>query len=381
MKDRIVNAYKNNFGSFPEVVAKAPGRINLIGEHTDYNGGWVLPAAIDKCMYFGISRNNSNDINLVSLDLKEKISVPIDKIERTKYLWADYILGNLKTLLESESGLGGFDLVFGGNIPIGSGMSSSAALECGFLKAISICFNIRLSNWEMIQKSQRTNHNFLGIKGGILDQFSSLMGEEKKVLLLNCVTKKYEAIPVEWKGMELLLVNSMVTHNHAFSAYNQRVQECAMALDEINKLFPNVRNLSDIAKDDLNKINFTNRTLKERAHFICDENNRVHQFVAALKSGDTSMQGDLLYASHYGLRDQYEVSCPELDFLVSVTENEKSVYGARMMGGGFGGCTLNFVQSNEMSNLKEKINQEYKSTYKMKPEFYELMPSDGACQI
>lgn len=378
---KIVEKFESLFGDAPEILAKAPGRINLIGEHTDYNKGYVLPAAIDRYMYFAFSKNNSNTTTIHALDISETVEFTV-LVKQENKTWSNFFIGILIQLNKSGINISGFDLVFGGDIPLGGGLSSSSALECGFLKVLNTSFSLNLSHMEMIEISRKSNHEFLGLAGGIMDQFSVLYGRENNAILLNCDNLEFEYIPVNLDNTEILSVNSKVSHSLIHSAYNERVRECNEALKLIQNHHPNVIHLSMASKTQINSATTSmNETQVNRAEFIYKENERVHKFVEAIKSKSIEEAGQLLFKSHYGLRDKYEVSCKEIDILVQLAEENEHIHGARMMGGGFGGCTINLVKHENLQQVIQDISIRYKNDTGITPEFYQVKICEGASII
>lgn len=361
------------------VYARAPGRVNLIGEHTDYNKGLVLPGAIDKYMYFGAVKNNKLAISATAIDRDEHIDIDLNNLKMTPYLWANFLVGILLECRKMGIQLSGFDCAFTSEVPIGAGMSSSSALECAFLVGVNELYSMDVDNWSLINMSQSSNHNFLGIKGGILDQFAALFGKEDQILLLDCDTLMYTPATIPSSKYSWLLINSCVKHNHLTSGYNTRVEECLQAVRDIQVVYPGVNHLSHVVDEtDLDKIRFSSSTVEKRARYIIQENDRVRKFVQALQDNNLNECGRLLYASHQGLSQQYEVSCVELDFLVNEIRKEDRALGARMMGGGFGGCTINLVETEAIPDIKKNIKHAYMQEYGRMPEFYNVKISEGA---
>jgi len=354
----ILRSIESTLGTTSEiVVARAPGRINLIGEHTDYNNGLVLPGAIDKYMYFACKPNGTNIINATALDLDQEASVDLAQLEKSTHLWMNFLIGILLEFQKKEVDLIGFDCTFSSQVPLGAGMSSSSALECAILIGLKEVFGAQhLDNWSLINMSRSSNHNFLGIKGGIMDQFASLFGRKNHVMFLDCATLNHTYVRLPESEYSWLLINSCVKHNNLTSGYNDRVNECKQAVKDINAQLSEVVHLSDITNtEQLDRIAFSSEDVKKRAYFVVEENARVNSLVSALEKGNFELCGSLLYASHKGLSSQYEVSCDELDFLVDFFREEPSVLGSRMMGGGFGGCTINLVRSGAIGKLKGKV--------------------------
>lgn len=365
----------------PTIISRAPGRINLIGEHTDYNHGFVLPAAISRSMYFAIRPNETSSIKVHAIDINEEVTVDLHDLKKSGYLWADFLIGNIiqfQKRMDTKDMIG-FDCVFTSEVPMGSGMSSSSALECAFICGLNHLFKTKYGAWDLITMSQRSNHEFLGIKGGILDQFSSFFGKQNQVMMLNCDTQEYNYYTLPESEYTWLLVNTNVKHNHLVSGYNDRVAECKAAVENIQSIHPSVNHLSAVKSlEVLNKVNFDNQEVANRARFIITENQRVHNFVAAMSAGNYQECGELLYRSHDGLSQLYEVSCPELDFLVDLTRDDKNILGSRMMGGGFGGCTINLIHHAYIDTFRKHAYVAYTQKFDISPSFYEVEIGDGA---
>lgn len=377
----IFDSLTTALGSAPKFsVAKAPGRINLIGEHTDYNNGLVLPGAIDRCLYFAYRPNGTSTINALALDLKDTYTIHLSQLQKSNKLWVNFLIGILIEFQGRGIQLEGFDCAFISEVPMGAGVSSSSALECAILVGLSELFKAsQLNNWELIKMSNSSNHNFLEIKGGIMDQFASLFGKENHVMLLDCNSSEYEYVQLPESEYCWLVINSCVKHNHLTSGYNNRVLECQQALADIQQLHPSVKHLSDIHDySQLDAITFQSDTVRNRAQYVVAENARVRSFVQALKEKAWQACGQLLYDSHQGLSEKYEVSCPELDFLVDRTKELDGVLGARMMGGGFGGSTINLVHKSKVPTIKAEITKQYKNSFSIEPEFIDVRISDGA---
>ena len=378
-RSRLINQFKSIFNCEADCFSFAPGRINLIGEHTDYNMGYVYPAAIDKYMGFAFKKNESANGHIHALDLQQSISFDLKELIPSEYLWGNYLIGNLKELQKKGIQLSGFDCVFSSEIPMGSGMSSSAALECAFLIGVDKLFDLGLKNWDIVHNSHASNHNFLKIKSGILDQFASVFGKKDQAILLNCKDRSYQYSILVFEELQFVLVNSNVKHSHIESGYNDRTRECAEALAAIKAEFPQVENLSEVSLEQHQIVwNKTDNSPAKRARFILEENKRAISFFNSLNQADFQSCGQLLYESHTGLKDLYEVSCPEIDFLVDLTKPLAEVLGSRIMGGGFGGCTLNLIQKDALPKFKIMIKENYQSAYGIDPEIYEVNVAEGA---
>ena len=351
-----------------DIEVESPGRINLIGEHIDYNGGFVLPAAIDKVIHFKFKKREDNLIHVQSMAFENSLKIEINKLKKSPISWHNYIIGVLYYInLLCPDKIQGFDCVFKSNLPIGSGISSSTALECGFAKGVNELLKLKLSNEEIISLCQRAEHDFAGTKCGIMDQYAVINGLNNHFLLLNCQKITHKLVPAQLLNHKIVLLNTNVSHNLSTSEYNIRTQECQSALNSIKLKYPEYKFLCDIPLERIKELK-TNLSFNEykRAVFASEENNRTIQAVDFLKHGDVIELGNLLYSSHEGLRDLYEVSCKELDFLVEFTKNLSSVKGARMMGGGFGGCTLNIVEEDYTNQFINDISRAYLQEFNIK---------------
>lgn len=362
------------------IVYTSPGRINLIGEHTDYNGGFVLPGAIDKAMYCIIKPNDTSDkIRAYAMDLSEMAEFDL-KTPPAKQ-WAKYIFGVCQEMIKREAKLHGFDCVFAGDVPLGAGMSSSAALESCFGFAINDLFNCGFDRFELAKIGQATEHNYVGVKCGIMDQFASCFGKEGSLIRLDCRTLEYEYVPFDPKGYRLVLINTCVAHELASSAYNKRRESCENAASYIRKYHPEVELLRDANLDMLKEV--TNEVSAEdymRAEFVIEEIQRLQDACEALKNGDYETVGKKMYETHIGLSRKYEVSCAELDFLNDVAR-QCGVTGSRVMGGGFGGCTINLVKDELHDGFIKRATEAYEQKFKIKPKVYDVVIKDGARKL
>lgn len=378
MENKIKNLFQSEYGQEPDLLIRAPGRINLIGEHTDYNMGFVFPAAIDLSMCFAFKSNGTKTCNISAIDKKSKVSFSVEDEYDSEKEWAKYCMGVLKEFQESGVDVAGFDCIFHSQIPIGAGVSSSAALQCGFAKGIDYLSDCQLDNWELVNICNQSSHNFLGIKSGILDQFSSLFGKVDHAMLMDCRSQSFDYHKLDLGSYDLVLINTNVNHSHLSSGYNDRPSECAEAVSVLSKQFPLVDSLREVSREQLesSKGNLS-QVLYNRASFILEENERVHSFKEAMLSKDIEELGRLLYASHQGLKKLYEVSCKELDVLVELTYEEASIAGARMMGGGFGGCTLNLIHTDGMEEVINRIQVKYKDMTGIDPSCYRVQIANG----
>lgn len=348
-----------------EIIVQAPGRINLIGEHTDYNDGFVLPAAIDKKTVMQVWKNNTpSRVVLTATNLEENFSFDLNGFSPLRGGWQNYPMGVVHELQKMGAKLSGFQAKFAGDVPIGGGMSSSAALECSLAVALNELFALNFSNLQLIKACQMAEHHFAGIKCGIMDQFTSIMGRKDQVILLDCRSLAYTYHPLKTGDYQLLLLNTNVTHSLAASAYNTRRAECEEGVFLLQKTFPGITHLRDVT---LCQVLDQQEKLPEkvfrRCRHVTSENERVLTAVRHLSSNNLSLLGGLMYQSHKSLREDYEVSCPELDFLVDETLDEPSIPGSRMMGGGFGGCTINLIHRGDAASFIEKIAEKYRKRF------------------
>ena len=371
--------FENIFQKTPDYIFLSPGRINIIGEHIDYNDGFVLPAAINKYICFAISKNDNSECTIIAKDLNETYQFnwneelkPIDK------MWVNYILGVLHQLKEKEFVMQGFNMVFSSTIPMGAGLSSSAALECGVGFAMNSMFNLGLSKKELALIGQKSEHTFVGVNCGIMDQFASVFGKKNNVIKLDCNTLEYEYHKVDFKNYSLLLLDSNVKHTHLTSGYNVRRQEVEQGLSIIKHYFPEVKTFRNCnEKMVLELREKLGETLFKRCHFVVNEIQRVQDAVIAIENSDFKKLGELMSQTHIGLSKEYEVSCDEIDFLVDSVQNEKSVLGSRMMGGGFGGCSINLVEKGSENKIIEKISTQYKAAFGIDLKSYKVKISKG----
>ncbi|MEC7264401.1 MAG: galactokinase [Bacteroidota bacterium] len=362
-----------------DLVVTSPGRINLIGEHTDYNDGFVLPAAIDKAIILKLGKNGTkSDCRIHSQGFGDIVHIDLASISKSNNDWENYILGVLHELMLLTDKLRGFDCTIESHLPIGSGVSSSAALECGLAFGLNKLFDLGLRKWDIIQLSQRAEHNFVGTKCGIMDQFASVMGKDKHVMLLDCKTLDFEYIPINIEPYRILLLNTNVRHNLAFGEYNVRREQCYNGLAIVGKQFQIGGTFRNVTMDMLNACRSEmGDVVYNRCSYVIQENERVLEAVQALRDRKMDRFGELLYQTHTGLSEQFEVSCPELDFLVNFSKEWKEVLGARMMGGGFGGCTLNIVHKDAAEDFIEEASKVYKKKFSLELSAFQTLLSKG----
>jgi len=364
------------FGKEPLIVV-SPGRINLIGEHTDYNDGFVLPAAIDKKIVYAVAPNNTNQCKVYADFSKETITFSLDAVVPTPG-WINYIMGVVAMLQQRGLKVEGFDCVLAGDIPIGAGLSSSAAVEGGLVAALDKLFGFGLSRMDMALIGQQAEHTFPGVKCGIMDQFANLHGKKDQVMRLDCRSLHYEYFPFEFPGYKVVLCNSMVHHSLASSEYNVRRQQCEAGVKAIQQRHPEVKSLRDATLEMLEEVKAElPAKVYDRCVYVIEEISRVQEATGLLQQGKLSEFGKLMYETHEGLSKLYEVSCPELDFLVSLASEREEVAGARVMGGGFGGCTINLVAADKVEEYTEFVRSRYNKEYNKDPEIYVTTIENG----
>ena len=365
--------FKEIFKSYPLLIF-SPGRINIIGEHTDYNGGFVLPAAVDKGIVAAIQKSDTGSSTAIALDLDSTIHFELDKLKPSKEgNWENYVFGVVAEIQNRNKVIGDFNIIFKGNIPGGAGMSSSAALENSVVFGLNELFVLGLTKTEMILISQKAEHNYVGVKCGIMDQYASMFGIENNALLLDCRTLESTPYKIDFKEHQLILINTNVKHSLSDSAYNDRRSACEN-IAEILK----VNTLRDATESDLEKIiDKVTPENYQKALYVIQEIDRTQKAAKAIEENDLETLGALIYASHDGLQQQYKVSCDELDFLVDQAKKNKNVLGARMMGGGFGGCTINLIARSEVKAFSETVSKAYKNKFNKECAIYFIELSDG----
>ena len=375
---KIKEKFKSLYGA-EGTMYKAPGRINIIGEHTDYNGGFVLPGAIDKAMYCEIKPNGTNKVRAYALDLNESCEFGMAETDKPDLQWACYIFGICREMAKKGKSVPGFDTVFAGNVPLGAGMSSSAALESCFGFALNDTYKLGFTLMEIALMGQATEHNYVGIKCGIMDQFASCHGKEGYLMKLDCRSLEFEYVPFDPKGYKVVLINTCVEHNLAAGGeYNKRRESCERVVAEIAKTHPEVKLLRDA---DMSMLVAVQKKVDavdyQRAEFVVGEIQRLLDACAAMEKDDYETVGKKMYETHEGLSKKYEVSCPELDFLNEMAK-ECGVTGSRVMGGGFGGCTINLVKNELYDAFIKKATEEYQAKFNIKPKIYDVIIKNGA---
>jgi galactokinase len=356
----------------------APGRVNLIGEHTDYNQGFVLPAAINRNIYAAVTRNEENRLNVRALEFNEYHSFSLNDMHPVKG-WPTYLLGMIHMLMPEKKLPYGMDFIISGNLPIGAGMSSSAALCCAIGVSLNETFRLGISKMNIALAAQQTEHRFAGLQCGIMDQFASMFGKAGHLMKLDCRSMEYEYIPFDFPDISIVLVNSMVSHSLAGSEYNLRRQQCEAGVSVIQNRFPGIHSLRDVTMEQLESLKSEMDDLVyKRCRFVVEENNRLLEGCRFLVNRNLDGFGKLMFEAHEGLSKDYEVSCTESDFLVNAMKKMNGVKGARQMGGGFGGCIITLVEKNSSMNFINGIKEKYKTKFGMDPDCYEMNIGDGA---
>ncbi len=376
IKSKFNSLFGNEFR-----VYTSPGRVNLIGEHTDYNGGFVFPGAIDKGIYAAINPNGTGRIRAFSMDYGAMTEFGMTEADAPREPWARYIFGVVREMQKRGFEPKGFDTVFAGDVPLGAGMSSSAALESTFANALNDIYDLGIDRFELARIGQSTEHNYCGVKCGIMDQFASVFGKKGHLMRLNCATMEFEYFPFNPKGYKVVLLDTVVKHELASSAYNKRRESCENACAHIKARHQEVNYLSDATMSMLDEVR--NEISDEdymRAKYVIGEKQRVLDVCAALERGDYETVGDRMYGTHYGMSKEYEVSCEELDYLNDIAK-ECGVTGSRVMGGGFGGCTINLVKEGLYDKFIATAKERFNARFGHEPKVYDVVISDGARRL
>jgi len=381
--DKIAEDFQQIFGKTPSFVVRAPGRINLIGEHTDYNHGFVLPAAIDKAIYFAIAPRTDHTCKVYAADLNDTFEFSLDALNKCPKSWANYLIGVTSELIvEGYTIPSGFEVAFGGDVPNGAGLSSSAAVESGMGWALSELFGFTIPRLQLALVAQRAEHHFAGLQCGIMDMFASIHGKANSVIRLDCRDLTFEYFPFDFENYQLVLCNSGVKHTLADSAYNTRRQECEQGVSILQRFYPNIASLRDVslAQVEAYKADFPENVYR-RCRYVTGEIERVVSACEDLKRGDLVAFGEKMYETHSGLSKDYEVSCVELDFLVEQTVPLNEVLGSRLMGGGFGGCTINIVETSQVNSFIEKMTVAYQKRFGKKLVSHVVGITEGVARL
>ncbi|KAA6324868.1 Galactokinase [termite gut metagenome] len=379
--EHVRSRFAKHFDGAAGSVYASPGRINLIGEHTDYNGGFVFPGAIDKGIIAEIKPNGTNKVRVYSIDMKDLVEFGLNEEDKPRTSWAKYIFGVCREMIKRGVKVEGFNSAFAGDVPLGAGMSSSAALESTYAFALNDLFGGNVDKFELAKAGQATEHNYVGVNCGIMDQFASIFGKAGSLIRLDCRSLEYEYFPFDPKGYRLVLLDSVVEHKLVSSEYNKRRQSCETVVAAIQKKHPDVKFLRDATinmlqevKDDVSTEDYM------RAEYVVGEIQRVLDVCDALGKGDYETVGKKMYETHYGMSKLYEVSCEELDFLNDQAK-ECGVTGSRVMGGGFGGCTINLVKDELYDNFISKTTEAFKAKFERNPKVYDVVISDGSRKL
>jgi len=385
-QQELKQAFMEAYNQAPEAVYFSPGRVNLIGEHTDYNGGHVFPCALSFGTYLLLAKNNLKQWRFKSLNMPEIIAVDVTSAPEKlpNNAWANYPLGVIAQFLKNGIKIdSGYDFMIWGNVPAGAGLSSSAALEVVTAFAMDDQLATGLSRTQMALYGQASEHEFAGVNCGIMDQFASANGKKDHAIDLDCTTLKYELVPVKLQGMKVVMANTHSPHKLDSGAYNARVAQCQEALKEIKDLGLKIENLAQLTQAEFDKVadQMTDPVAKMRARHVVGEVARTNEAIAALKKGDIERFGQLMNQSHVSLRDDYEVTGPELDALAEAAWQVEGVVGSRMTGGGFGGCTVSIVKDEAIDTFIEQVGKQYTEKTGLKADFYIAEIGDGARKI
>ncbi len=376
---KVIESYHQHFGG-DFLLVQSPGRVNIIGEHTDYNNGFVLPAAIDKIACVAIGKADNKVIALHAAAFHQNYQSSVELLLPAALGWPNYILGVADQMIKRGYPIEGFNLVLDANVPPGSGMSSSAAVECATAIALNELFELHIPDAELADIAQKAEHHFVGVMCGIMDQFASIFSKKDHVIKLDCRSLEYELIPLDLKEYKILLLNTNVHHSLASSEYNTRRRQCEDGVSIIQKKYPQVNSLRDVDENMLKELK-NDPLLFNRCSYVFEENKRLADACNYLQQGDLNNLGQLMYQSHEGLSKKYEVSCPELDFLVEKVKHHPSVLGARMMGGGFGGCTINIIKEDSIETVVTQVSATYLQETGKELTSYIAETSDGGSVI
>jgi len=378
MREKIKKVFHEHFKAEPLIV-RSPGRINIIGEHTDYNEGFVLPAAIDKAAYIAMSLRNDDEIHLLAHDLYETFSTNISDLKPVGDVsWPNYLLGSAEQFLKKGIPLKGFNAVLSSDVPIGAGLSSSAAVECATFFSLNELLQTNIDRLSMVQMAQKAEHEFASVMCGIMDQFASMMGKKDYVIKLDCRSLEYEYVPFILDGIKVLLLNTNVKHSLASSEYNTRRKECETAVKWVNEHVGGIKSLRNVTQEMLSSYVLPkDELIYKRSCYVVQEIERLTQGCKDLQRGDLIALGKKMFATHDGLSKMYGVSCKELDWLVDKVRNNDNVIGARMMGGGFGGCTINLVKEHAIEELVASLKPDYEKEMELPLTYYVASIENG----
>jgi galactokinase len=374
----LKKVFQDEFQAKP-IIVRSPGRINIIGEHTDYNEGFVLPAAIDKAAYIAVSLRVDDEIHLVAMDLNQKYSVNLKDLQPVGDIsWPNYILGSAAQFIQRGIKLPGFNAVLTSTVPIGAGLSSSAAVECATVFALNALLKTNIEKLDMVKMAQKAEHEYAGVMCGIMDQFASMMGKKDCLIKLDCRSLEYEYVPFKLDGIKVLLLNTSVKHSLASSEYNNRRKECKTAVEFVSENVQGINSLRDVTEEMLNNyVLIKDEFIDKRSRYVVQEISRLEEVCIHLENGNLIELGKKMFATHDGLSKMYQVSCKELDWLVDKVRNNPDVIGSRMMGGGFGGCTINLVKENAIDELVATLKINYEKEMELPLTYYVASIDNG----
>lgn len=362
------------------ITVKAPGRINLIGEHTDYNGGFVMPAAIQMAATVHVELREDREIHLFAEDLLETYQLSIDTIAKANVSWANYLIGVIAQFQKIITIPIGFTIRLKSDVPIGAGLSSSAAIESAVALALNELFSFGIDKMQLTKMAQKAEHEYAGVQCGIMDQFASMFGKKDQVILLDCNTMEYQYYPLELEAYNIVLLDTQIKHALASSEYNTRRKECEQGIAQMQQKYPAVKSFRDASIEMLEEC--VNQKIMplvyNRCKYVIEEIERTQAAAKDLQKNKLEAFGQKMFATHHGLSNLYEVSCPELDFLVKAVEADKNVIGARMMGGGFGGCTINLIKKEATASVVQKLVASYQNAFQKTLVHYKVSIEDGA---
>ncbi len=377
MKELVASVFTQRFGQEPQLVVFSPGRINLIGEHVDYNDGSVMPAAIDKGICLAISKRDDDLLYFYSVDFSDSYEGSLNNIVHQNKQWANYLLGVFQQCLNINQTLSGISVAFSGNIPPGAGLSSSAALCCATAFAVNQLFNLGLDRIEMVKLAKRTENEFIGLQCGIMDQFASMMSRENHLIQLDCNTLNYHYFPLQLNGCKIVLFDTCVHHSLASSEYNVRRAECSKGLMLIKEKYPQVANFQHVTVAMVDECLANEPIVQKRCRYVVDEITRVNEATIDLNNNNIEAFGKKMNDCHRGLSELYAVSCTELDFIAAICHSQEQVVGARMMGGGFGGCVIAIIKDEAIASISELVVTQYEAKFNIKPKVYIAQTGDG----
>ena len=380
MKKKILTGFKKLYSASPRIF-RAPGRVNLIGEHTDYNEGFVFPMAIDRYTYVGITKREDTIIRVYSNGFNESIEIDLSSAEPKNH-WSDYVIGVATILGKQGFSISGADIYIDSNVPLGAGLSSSAAIEVSTAFALAGINNLEIDKLNLAKICQTAENDYVGMKCGIMDQFISVHGKKNKALFLDCRSLNYELVPVDVSKAGIVVCNTMIRHELGATEYNKRRKECELGVAAIKTGFQNVNSLRDATMENLETVKTKiDDIVFRRCRHVISENERTALAISTLKTGNFDLFGRLLNGSHDSLRDDYEVSCKELDIMVEAARSLNYVFGSRVTGGGFGGCTVSLVKHDKTEIFVEEMKKIYKEKTGILPDVYTFLPSEGVEEI